>query len=370
MAIPNKYLHQSGRHKGNLKQDLLQCEGEFVNRDPHPIVKGVFYKGYCNTKKKQNWGTIDHFPELDPPAPPKGIPEKLLKNGKLNQKLLQIEGNFQMGDKHPVYKRIVFHGIRGDSGTQRWQTKDQYERNLDYGSKYQADWRKENLEEARRRVRENHKKLWANEDWASNERKKRREKRANRTPKEKEIERVRNKKYREENPEKTKARRKKDYLRNKDRYIAKAKEWVDNNKDKRRDIVNAYHERHKDEPEYKILQALRTRLYNAVSLKKNIRSETTKVLLGCSVENLKKHLETQFTKGMTWENFGNDGWHIDHIIPCAFFDLTKPSHQKICFNYQNLQPLWAKDNLSKRDKIPLSTVYTILKHGYKSITLD
>jgi len=172
MAIPNKYLHQSGRHKGNLKQDLLQCEGEFVNRDPHPIVKGVFYKGYCNTKKKQNWGTIDHFPELDPPAPPKGIPEKLLKNGKLNQKLLQIEGNFQMGDKHPVYKRIVFHGIGSDSGTQRWQTKDQHERNLDYGSKYQASWREKNPEESKRRQKASYEKMWSDPTWASKERKK------------------------------------------------------------------------------------------------------------------------------------------------------------------------------------------------------
>jgi hypothetical protein len=369
MAIPKKYLHQSGRHKGNLKQDLLQCEGEFVNRDPHPIVKGVFFKGYCFTKKKQNWGTKDHFPELNHPEPPKGIPEKLLKNGKLNSKMLQAEGVFSKGDPHPIYDLVVFHGLR-ENGKQRWQTKEQYEKNLKYVSKYQADWRKENLEEAKRRVRENHKKLWANEEWASNERKKRREKRAKRTPEEKEIERARAKKYRDENPEKIKDRRKKDYWSNRERYIERAREWVENNKDKRRDVVNAYHERHKDDPEYKILQALRTRLYNAVSLKKNIRSEKTKVLLGCSVENLKKHLETQFTNGMTWENFGNDGWHIDHIIPCAFFDLTKPSHQKVCFNYQNLQPLWAKDNLSKRDKIPLSIVVTISKHGYKRITLD
>jgi hypothetical protein len=369
MAIPKKYLHQSGRHKGNLKQDLLQCEGEFVNRDPHPLVKGVFYKGYCFTKKKQNWGTIDHFPELKPPMPPKGIPEKLLKNGKLNQKLLQIEGNFQMGDKHPVYNSIVFHGIRGDSGTQRWQTKEQYEKNLDYGSTYQASWRKKNPEESKRRQKANYERMWSDPIWANEERKRRREKRAKRTPEEKEIESAKRKKYREENIDTIKASKKREYWKNKDRYIAKAKEWVDNNKDKRRDIVNAYHERHKDDPEYKILQALRTRLYNAVSLKKNIRSEKTKVLLGCSVENLKKHLETQFTNGMTWENFGNDGWHIDHIIPCAFFDLTKPSHQKVCFNYQNLQPLWAKDNLSKRDKIPLTILLVILKYGYDEITV-
>ena len=63
------------------------------------------------------------------------------------------------------------------------------------------------------------------------------------------------------------------------------------------------------------------------------------------------------------------GWHIDHIIPCAFFDLTKASHQRVCFNWQNLQPLWAKDNLSKRDKFPLSILLVILKYAYEEITV-
>lgn len=77
-------------------------------------------------------------------------------------------------------------------------------------------------------------------------------------------------------------------------------------------------------------------------------------LVGCSLEQLKKHLQSKFTKGMTWENYGTGWhgkgmkeWHIDHIRPCASFDLSKASEQKKCFNYSNLQPLWAKDNLSK-----------------------
>jgi len=52
---------------------------------------------------------------------------------------------------------------------------------------------------------------------------------------------------------------------------------------------------------------------------------------------------------MSFSNYGK--WHIDHIIPCARFDLRKPNEQKKCFNYKNLQPLWAFDNLSKNDKI-------------------
>ena len=69
------------------------------------------------------------------------------------------------------------------------------------------------------------------------------------------------------------------------------------------------------------------------------------------MEKLKKHLEKQFQKGMTWNNYGMYGWHIDHIIPCSAFNLNLESEQRKCFNYTNLQPLWAIDNIKKGDKI-------------------
>ena len=50
---------------------------------------------------------------------------------------------------------------------------------------------------------------------------------------------------------------------------------------------------------------------------------------------------------MTWENHTPTGWHVDHIIPCAAFDLSKPEEQRKCFHYTNLQPLWAIDNIRK-----------------------
>jgi hypothetical protein len=74
-------------------------------------------------------------------------------------------------------------------------------------------------------------------------------------------------------------------------------------------------------------------------------------LLGCNISEAKEHLEKQFKEGMIWENHGTHGWHIDHIIPCASFDLTYPEQQKKCFHYTNLQPLWAKENMSKGSNI-------------------
>jgi len=68
-------------------------------------------------------------------------------------------------------------------------------------------------------------------------------------------------------------------------------------------------------------------------------------LIGCSAEELVAHLEAQFTEGMTWENYGE--WHVDHVRPCASFDLTDPAQQRQCFHHTNLQPLWAEENLTK-----------------------
>ncbi len=81
---------------------------------------------------------------------------------------------------------------------------------------------------------------------------------------------------------------------------------------------------------------------------KGYKNSSSEILLGCSIPNYKIYLERQFEKGMTWKNHGK--WHIDHIRPCASFDLTRESEQLKCFNYKNTQPLWAIDNLIKNDK--------------------
>lgn len=71
--------------------------------------------------------------------------------------------------------------------------------------------------------------------------------------------------------------------------------------------------------------------------------------VGCSIETLKEHLEKQFTDDMNWSNYGAY-WHIDHIIPCAAWDLTKEDENMYCWNFRNLQPLESSINQSKKDK--------------------
>ena len=99
-------------------------------------------------------------------------------------------------------------------------------------------------------------------------------------------------------------------------------------------------------PHLRIKESLSTRLRDCV-VRKRIK---TMELLGCSIETCCQHLESKFQPGMTWENYGQHGWHIDHIRPCASFDLTDPEQQRECFHYTNLQPLWAEDNIRKSDK--------------------
>lgn len=103
-------------------------------------------------------------------------------------------------------------------------------------------------------------------------------------------------------------------------------------------------ERYQNDTEYRILVLLRGRLYNALSGK--AKAANTLELLGCTIKELRIHLESLFQKGMAWDNRGK--WEIDHIKPCASFNLIDPGQQKECFNYTNLQPLWAEDNRKKR----------------------
>ncbi len=103
------------------------------------------------------------------------------------------------------------------------------------------------------------------------------------------------------------------------------------------------------DPQFRFANRLRHSILERLEGKKKV--EKTVDLLGCSIEELKAHLEAQFLPGMSWENHGYWGWHIDHKIPCSSFDLTDPEQQRVCFHYSNLQPLWAADNMRKGARI-------------------
>jgi hypothetical protein len=102
-------------------------------------------------------------------------------------------------------------------------------------------------------------------------------------------------------------------------------------------------------PMYKLESYLRSRVY--IVLKRNGFKKKTRMyfLLGTDYQTVKAHIESQFTEGMTWENYGLYTWHIDHKIPLASAK-TEEELLKL-FHYTNLQPLWAKDNLSKHAKL-------------------
>ncbi len=102
---------------------------------------------------------------------------------------------------------------------------------------------------------------------------------------------------------------------------------------------------------FKITITLRNRVWDVLNRKP--KNKRTLELLGCTLEELKIHLQSQFTSGMTWDNHGKgkNKWNIDHIIPCNSFDLSDFKQQELCFHYTNLQPLWSLDNIRKSDKI-------------------
>lgn len=178
-------------------------------------------------------------------------------------------------------------------------------------------------------------------------------------------------------PEEQKRRRKASRLRHLDKRIADTKAWRARNKEH----VKAYNKqwnldnpgrgvqltrawraenkgrrnaglrkRYREDPRYRVEINIRTRITTVLRRKLLLghKSAASMQLVGCSVEKLMEHIESQFKPGMTWDNHGE--WHIDHIRPCASFNLIDPEEQRKCFHYTNLQPLTAEENLKKQAK--------------------
>ena len=101
-------------------------------------------------------------------------------------------------------------------------------------------------------------------------------------------------------------------------------------------------------PNGKVTSNLRGRIFEALKKYKDgikLKRLKTQSLLDCSFEELVSHLESNFIEEMSWDNYGE--WELDHIRPCASFNLVEEEQQKVCFNWRNLYPLWKKDNRSK-----------------------
>jgi hypothetical protein len=125
-----------------------------------------------------------------------------------------------------------------------------------------------------------------------------------------------------------------------DKERVRTKAWKVINRDK----IRSYDRAKRSEPSFRLAKNLRCRVNHA--LKRNSKSAPTIALLGCSIEDFWIYLESRFEVGMTRENYGKV-WEVDHIIPCAIFDLSKIEHQRRCFHFSNLQPLFALKNRSK-----------------------
>ena len=166
--------------------------------------------------------------------------------------------------------------------------------------------------------------------------------------------------YRETNRNELLLKKRIYYNNNKDKLLLQKKEnykydkhkrkaYYEANKDKIRILKKDYRKKNKNNIKFKLPSILRRRLRCA--LKGNYKTGSAVKDLGCSIDELKSYLESKFLSGMSWDNYGFYGWHIDHIKPLASFDLTDRKQFLEACHYKNLQPLWAKDNLIKGDKL-------------------
>lgn len=163
--------------------------------------------------------------------------------------------------------------------------------------------------------------------------------------------------YRLENREKILAKSRAYHLKNQEKINEKQRQFRINNKErlsiknreyriKGRARIAAWHrDRKKKDVKFRLLCNLRNRIYCAI--KGFSKSAKTIELLGCSVEFLKSHLEFQFDTKMSWDNYGLDGWSVDHIAACTTFDLSKEEGQKKCFHYSNLAPRWTTTGIAQ-----------------------
>lgn len=103
-----------------------------------------------------------------------------------------------------------------------------------------------------------------------------------------------------------------------------------------------------EDPLYRYVKGARRRVW--IAMRKG-KTKALQAAVGCDRGTFTTHISSLFQPGMTWENYGFYGWHIDHISPVSSFNLTDKEQIRACFHYTNLQPLWARDNWRKGSKL-------------------
>lgn len=163
---------------------------------------------------------------------------------------------------------------------------------------------------------------------------------------------ITNKKYRKKNKEKLDQYTKKWYEQNKEHRKQYIKEYREKNADKIRTNKRIYQKNKKDtDPIYKLISNFRTAIYQVLKENNVKKNGHYFEILKYSPEELIYHLEKQFIDGMTWDNYGE--WHVDHIKPISSFKIQEIGDDEFikCWSLENLQPLWALDNLRKSNTI-------------------
>jgi hypothetical protein len=160
-----------------------------------------------------------------------------------------------------------------------------------------------------------------------------------------------NRSYYQKNKESIAQKSKVYYIENKIEFLEYNKKYVKSNPDKIRVYKKRYKKKKlKSDIQFKIKERVRKRVHSAIKRLKEKKIYSITKAIGCNSEELKKYLESKFLSGMTWDNHGLYGWHIDHVKPLSSFNLTNEKEFFQACHYTNLQPLWAKDNWEKGSK--------------------
>lgn len=160
--------------------------------------------------------------------------------------------------------------------------------------------------------------------------------------------------------------------KNKERCAELSKRWADQNPERVRASQSAYYNRNREniisklseqwkaltpDSEKKIYHRLYNRMADALPDGVEFCADI-EVLIGCSISEFRAYIEGKFTDGMNWIE---GGWDVDHVKPCAAFDLSQPDQQKQCFHFLNTQPLWRIDNLKKHSKTFVNGVEVVAR---------